>query len=75
VSAAAFGHLPILTWARAAGCPWDERTCEFAARCGRLDVLRWALDAGCPWNRNRCLKAAQGSSHGTVVEWIGGQPE
>jgi hypothetical protein len=25
--AAMFGHLEVLKWARANGCPWDEETC------------------------------------------------
>ena len=31
-------------------CPWDERTCSFAAEGGHLDVLQWARshDPPCP---------------------------
>ena len=39
----------MLQWARARGCPWDERTCEAAAASGHLGVLRWARAHGCPW--------------------------
>jgi hypothetical protein len=28
--AANSGHLEVLQWARANGCPWDERTCQCA---------------------------------------------
>jgi hypothetical protein len=39
--AALFGHLNVLQWARANGCPWDENTCSEAASNGHLDVLHW----------------------------------
>ena len=42
------GHLEVLQWARANGCPWNEWTCFQAAQCGHLDVLQWALANGCP---------------------------
>ena len=33
-------------------CPWDERTCMYAAEGGHLDVLQWARsqDPPCPWS-------------------------
>ena len=40
----------MLKWARAKGCPWDERTCYEAAKEGHLEVFQWARDNGCPWN-------------------------
>ena len=42
----------ILQWARAQGCPWDERTCEAAAEAGFFEILQWAQNNGCPWNEN-----------------------
>ncbi len=30
------------------GCPWDYRTCQFAAERGYVDVVRWAMENGCP---------------------------
>jgi hypothetical protein len=46
--AAGGGHLDVLQWARANGCPWDWKTCIAAAEGGHLDVLLWACDHGCP---------------------------
>ena len=50
--AAAYGHLAVLQWARAQGCPWDEETCVGAALGGHLaasdSVLQWARAQGCP---------------------------
>jgi hypothetical protein len=51
------GHLHILKWARANGCPWNEVTCENAAQGGHLDVLKWARENGCPWDSNAIEKA------------------
>ena len=30
------------------GCPWDERTCAYAAKKGHLEVFKWARARGCP---------------------------
>ena len=30
--------------------PWNERTCNNAARNGHLEVLRWAQAHGCSWD-------------------------
>ena len=48
--AAMGGHLEVLQWARANGCPWDEKTCMHAAEGGHLEVLQWARANGCPWD-------------------------
>ena len=45
------GHLEILKWARANGCPWNEKTCSHAAMNGHLDILEWARDNGCSYNK------------------------
>ena len=42
------GHLEVLQWARANGCPWDETTCEAAVARGHLDVVQWAKENDCP---------------------------
>jgi len=37
----------VLRWARANECPWDERTCAYAAeRRGNLEVLKWLREHG-----------------------------
>jgi uncharacterized protein YabN with tetrapyrrole methylase and pyrophosphatase domain len=50
------GHLEVLLWARANGCPWDEEACMEAATGGRLHVLQWARANGCPWDREAILE-------------------
>ncbi len=35
------GHLEVLQWARSQECPWNEWTCQYAARGGHLEVLQW----------------------------------
>ena len=46
------GHLEVLKWARANGCPWDWWTCANAAAGGHLEV--WAHENDCPWNWETC---------------------
>ena len=37
-----FGHLEILQWLRAVGCPWDWRDCEiWAMASNQVDMLAW----------------------------------
>ena len=66
--AARGGHLEVLQWARANGCPWDEKTCAGAAEGGHLGMLKWARENGCPWNEETCAKAAYGG-HLEVLQW------
>ena len=66
--AAEGGHLEVLQWARANGCPWDEKTCWRAAEGGHLEVLQWARTNGCPWNEGTCSAAALGG-HLEVLQW------
>ena len=49
----------MLLWARANGCPWDEKTCLGAAEGGHLEVLLWARTNGCPWDERVMYIAAQ----------------
>ena len=52
------GHLELLQWARANGCPWDESTALEAARWGRTRLLPWAIANGCPWDRETLIGEA-----------------
>jgi hypothetical protein len=67
-SAAAGGHLAVLQWARADGCPWDQGTCSRAAEKGHLHVLQWARANSCAWDENTCSKAAE-NGHLHVLQW------
>jgi hypothetical protein len=62
------GHLEVLKWAWANGCPWNEWTCAHAAMNGHLEVLKWARANGCPWDWWTCANAA---SYGRleVLKW------
>ena len=46
--AAVNGHLEVLQWLRANGCPWNANTCAWAARNGHLELMNWARVNGCP---------------------------
>ena len=60
--------VPLATWARACGCPWDERTCYFAAEGGHLEILQWARENGCPWDSDTC-GSAEATDNEEVLEW------
>merc|ERR1719321_1049053 len=62
------GHLAVLQWARAHGCPWDEYMCAYAAKKGHLEVLKWAQAHGCPWDKQTCARAAK-NGHLEVLQW------
>ncbi|KAJ8606084.1 hypothetical protein CTAYLR_005196 [Chrysophaeum taylorii] len=66
--AAEAGSLEVLSWARARGYAWDERTCSSAAEGGHLDVLKWARQHGCPWDVRTCTVAAA-SGRLDVLKW------
>ena len=53
------GHLAVLEWARAKGCPWDKWTSAEAAKNGHIEVLQWARAHGCSWDVMTCAIAAK----------------
>ena len=72
--AASGGHLEVLQWLRAMGCPWGTLTSSWAAEGGHLEVLQWmrAQDPPCPWNAGVCLNAAQ-KGRLDVLRWARNQ--
>ena len=62
------GHLALLQWARANGCPWSARICVVAAAYGYLDILQWVRANGCPWDERTCLVAAA-YGHLPALQW------
>jgi hypothetical protein len=68
-AAALHGHLKVLQWLHARGCPLDAITCASAARGGHLKTLQWArLEKGCPWDDRTCVQAARGR-HLALLQW------
>ena len=63
------GHLAVLQWARANGCPWDVETCWKAAFEGRLEMIQWLRANGSPWDTMTCMHAAQ-AGHLEVLQWL-----
>jgi hypothetical protein len=49
----------VLKWARENDCPWNEWTCENAAKGGHLEILKWARENGCPWDEETRELAAE----------------
>ena len=66
--AARGGHLEVLQWLHANGCPLGANTCMYAARGGHLEVLQWLCANGCPWGGSTCEEAAEGG-HLWVLQW------
>ena len=54
MAATSGGHLAVLQWLHAQGCPWGEGTCCEAAKGGDLELLQWARAHGCPWALQLC---------------------
>ena len=72
---AAFGgHLEVMKWLRAKGCPWGTWASSRAAKGGHLVVLQWmrAQDPPCPWNSDVCYYAAS-KGHLEVLRWARSQ--
>ena len=67
-------HLPILQWARANGCEWNEEVVNTSAEEGNLSVFRWAIENGCNWQPELVLGGAA-RRHGKrevipyVIQW------
>ena len=75
--AARSGHLELVKWLRAKGCPWDggdDDVCRAAAEGGQLEVLQWirAQDPPCPWDVLVCSFAAR-YGHLDVLRWARSQ--
>ena len=68
------GHLAVLEWARANGCPWDVFTCAFAAEGGHLAVLQWARTNGCPCDVDFCILLAENHGWMEVAQWLRDTP-
>ena len=72
--AAFHGHLEVLKWLRAKGCPWGASTRNWAARGGQLEVLQWMRDQDppCPWDWQVCYHAASAGNL-EVLRWARSQ--
>jgi len=47
-AAASRGHLEIIKWLLAKGCPQDETVCRAAEQSGQWVILKYLVDSGCP---------------------------
>ena len=53
------GNMEFLKFLHENGCPWDIRTCSWAALYGHLECLKYAHEKGCPWNEDTCAATAR----------------
>ena len=58
-SAASFGHLEVVKWLRANGCPWDEDACRRAAEHKHWDTLQYLVDNKCPGWEEAAIQYAE----------------
>ena len=69
-----YGNLEVIKWLKENGCPWDTRTCTFAALNGHLEVLKWLKENGCPWDTrtysNAAVKRSFRSSEMVKRKWM-----
>ena len=65
-AAAEGGHLRVLQWLHAEGCPWNWTACR-GAQGGYDELLRWAAEEGCPWRASYMFAAAAGQLE--VLKW------
>ena len=58
--AALHNHKDAILWLHGQNppCPWNERTCTFAAKGGHLALLQFLRSQGCPWNKSTTGLAA-----------------
>ena len=67
-AAALWGNISLIKILYENGSPWDEETCEHAAKGGHLNVLKYLHENGCPWNDMTCFYAAYGG-HLSVLKY------
>ena len=67
--AAAKGSLPILSYLREQGCPWNANTFAGGAESGSLPILSYLRENGCPFD-NRSQTAAVEQGHFHVTQWL-----
>jgi len=46
------GHISLIQWMRARGCPWNEQCTAHAAHGGHLRLLEYLRENGCPWEEH-----------------------
>lgn len=69
--AAEGGHMDLLLWLKAQGCPLSVRVCELASKSNQLHILEWAtsLDPPVPFSEKCCSWSAFWG-HLRVLQWL-----
>jgi hypothetical protein len=71
-SAASGGNLGMCEFLLANQCPWDEASCEMAARCGHLHILRWLREHDCPLQQQGVVFTAAQLTEMLNIAGVGG---
>ena len=59
IEAIKIDRLDILIFLHKNKCPWDTRTCAYAAWNGHFECLKYLHENGCPWDEETCDRAAE----------------
>ena len=68
-AAARSGHLEVLQWLHANGCPWNKWTCAAAVAYGQVKVLQWASGNECPCDEAETVFRAAFNGHLNILIW------
>tara|TARA_B110000459_G_scaffold40324_1_gene43613 strand:- start:565 stop:1248 length:684 start_codon:yes stop_codon:yes gene_type:complete len=68
-AAARSGHLEVLQWLHANGCPWNKWTCAAAVAYGHVKVLQWASGNECPCDEAETVFRAAFNGHLNILIW------
>ncbi len=63
------GHLTLMQWALARGCPSALLTCAMAARVGSLETLQWVHARSRALDSEACALAAE-RGHLAMLQWL-----
>jgi hypothetical protein len=74
-SAAESGDKAMCELLHANQCPWDEFSCDKAARAGiskhdNFELLRWFRQHGCPWDTDKLAKTAASGNSVELLEYL-----
>jgi hypothetical protein len=64
------GHIHILKWLHAHGCPWHIQSCQCATLNGHFEVLKWLRSIGCPWFNEEAADHAAESGRMEILQWV-----
>ncbi len=68
--AASEGHLEVLQWLKANGCPLARHCASRAVTAGRLDILKWLWQNRAPFEIYKVTELAARANQSAVLIWL-----